>query len=100
MDSEGRGLYDTPPSEKQTPYEDVTTYNNYYEFGVDKSDPARNSKNFKPSPWTVKVEGSMTHRRLKSRRRMKTSRLITTTMNLASINRILPATRKTLSQAH
>ena len=51
------GPYDTPPSEKQTPYEDVTTYNNYYEFGVDKSDPARNSKNFKPSPWTVKVEG-------------------------------------------
>ena len=49
------GPYDT--SEKLTPLEDVTTYNNYYEFGVDKSDPARNSKNFKPTPWTVKVEG-------------------------------------------
>src|SRR5579862_1002937 len=49
------GPYDTV--EKLTPYEDVTTYNNYYEFGVDKSDPARNSKNFKPKPWTVKVEG-------------------------------------------
>jgi sulfoxide reductase catalytic subunit YedY len=49
------GPYDT--SEKPTPYEDITTYNNYYEFGTDKADPARNSKNFKPKPWTVKVEG-------------------------------------------
>ena len=49
------GPYDT--TEKLTPYEDVTTYNNYYEFGVDKGDPAKNSKNFKPMPWTVKVEG-------------------------------------------
>jgi sulfoxide reductase catalytic subunit YedY len=49
------GPYDT--SEKVTPYDDVTTYNNFYEFGTDKSDPARNSKNFKPKPWTVKVEG-------------------------------------------
>ena len=49
------GPYDT--SEKVTPFEDITSYNNYYEFGVDKSDPARNSKNFKPKPWTVKVEG-------------------------------------------
>src|SRR5438094_1577299 len=51
------GPYDTPATEKVTPYEDVTTYNNYYEFGVDKGDPARNSKGFKPMPWTVKVEG-------------------------------------------
>jgi sulfoxide reductase catalytic subunit YedY len=49
------GPYDT--AEKPTPYDDITTYNNYYEFGTDKSDPARNSKNFKPRPWTVKVEG-------------------------------------------
>src|ERR1041385_3167492 len=49
------GPYDT--AEKLTPFEDVTTYNNYYEFGVDKGDPAKNSKNFKPRPWTVKVEG-------------------------------------------
>ena len=38
-------------------WEDVTTYNNYYEFGTDKSDPARNSRDFKPLPWSVKVEG-------------------------------------------
>jgi sulfoxide reductase catalytic subunit YedY len=51
------GAYDVPATEKQTPYEDITTYNNYYEFGIDKSDPAKNSKNFKPKPWTVKVDG-------------------------------------------
>src|SRR5215471_8357044 len=50
-----KGKYDT--TEKPTPYEDVTTYNNYYEFGTGKDDPARNSKNFKPKPWTVKVDG-------------------------------------------
>jgi methionine sulfoxide reductase catalytic subunit len=50
-----KGKYDT--SEKPTPYEDITSYNNYYEFGTGKDDPARNSKNFKPRPWTVKVEG-------------------------------------------
>jgi sulfoxide reductase catalytic subunit YedY len=49
------GPYDT--TEKVTPFDDITSYNNYYEFGIDKGDPARNSKNFKPKPWTVKVEG-------------------------------------------
>ena len=47
--------YDT--TEKVTPFDDITSYNNYYEFGIDKGDPARNSKSFKPKPWTVKVEG-------------------------------------------
>jgi len=40
-----------------TPWEDVTTYNNFYEFGTSKEDPAQNAKNFKTKPWTVKVEG-------------------------------------------
>ena len=40
-----------------TPFEDASSYNNYYEFGTDKSDPKRNSGNFKPRPWTVRVEG-------------------------------------------
>src|SRR5262245_14805511 len=50
-----KGKYDT--LEKATPYEDITTYNNYYEFGTGKDEPAVRSKNFKPKPWTVKVEG-------------------------------------------
>jgi len=40
-----------------TPFEDVTTYNNFYEFGTDKAEPAENSKGFKTKPWTVRVEG-------------------------------------------
>src|SRR4051794_19306915 len=36
-----------------TPYKVVTTFNNFYEFGSDKSDPARNAKQFKPKPWSV-----------------------------------------------
>jgi sulfoxide reductase catalytic subunit YedY len=38
-------------------YEDITTYNNFYEFGTDKSDPAENSSHFKPTPWAVNVAG-------------------------------------------
>ena len=53
--SKPKGKYDT--DEKPTPYEDVTHYNNYYEFGIDKADPAANSGKFKPTPWTVSVEG-------------------------------------------
>src|SRR5579863_5647509 len=37
----------------------VTTYNNFYEFGTDKGDPAKNSKNFVTSPWSVAVEGEV-----------------------------------------
>jgi sulfoxide reductase catalytic subunit YedY len=46
-------------TENQTAFKDVTTYNNYYEFGTDKGDPAKNSKNFQTSPWTVSVEGEV-----------------------------------------
>jgi sulfoxide reductase catalytic subunit YedY len=41
-----------------TPYSAVTTYNNFYEFGSNKSDPARNAKGFRPRPWSVAVEGA------------------------------------------
>jgi sulfoxide reductase catalytic subunit YedY len=40
-----------------TSYEAATTYNNYYEFGTDKSDPAVRAKDFKTQPWTVQVGG-------------------------------------------
>ena len=44
-------------SDAQTPEAKAQSYNNYYEWGTDKSDPARNAKNFKTRPWTVRVEG-------------------------------------------
>ncbi|MEO5761132.1 MAG: protein-methionine-sulfoxide reductase catalytic subunit MsrP [Vicinamibacteria bacterium] len=43
--------------DKPTPFADVTGYNNFYEFGTDKSDPAANSKNFKTTPWSIEVDG-------------------------------------------
>jgi methionine sulfoxide reductase catalytic subunit len=45
--------------EKLTPYQDVTTYNNFYEFGTSKDDPAIHSKLFKTTPWTVSIEGEV-----------------------------------------
>jgi methionine sulfoxide reductase catalytic subunit len=55
------GLTKSPFSttETQTPYNDVTHYNNFYEFGTDKTDPARNALHFQTSPWTVSVEGEV-----------------------------------------
>ena len=43
--------------EKVTDYKDVTTYNNFYEFGTDKGDPAKNAHTLVTRPWTVAVEG-------------------------------------------
>ena len=40
-----------------TSYKDVTSYNNYYEFGTGKEDPARNAQEFRTTPWTVRVDG-------------------------------------------
>src|SRR5215211_2286298 len=40
-------------AEEQTPYKDITTYNNFYEFGTDKADPAANAHRLKTRPWTV-----------------------------------------------
>ena len=55
------GLAKSPfsTSEKQNTLEDVTHYNNFYEFGTDKSDPSKNSRSFQTSPWTVSVEGEV-----------------------------------------
>jgi sulfoxide reductase catalytic subunit YedY len=43
--------------EKLTAYKDASSYNNFYEFGTDKSDPAANAHTLKTSPWTVEIEG-------------------------------------------
>ena len=45
--------------EKPTPYQDASTYNNFYEFGTDKADPARTAGTLKTRPWTVAVEGEV-----------------------------------------
>ncbi len=49
----------TTTGEQLTSFEDITHYNNYYEFGVDKSDPAKNAGVLPTRPWTVKVEGKV-----------------------------------------
>ena len=41
----------------QTPFAKATTYNNYYEFGTDKSEPAKNAHTLRTRPWTVEVSG-------------------------------------------
>ncbi|HEX7422540.1 MAG TPA: protein-methionine-sulfoxide reductase catalytic subunit MsrP [Terriglobales bacterium] len=53
------GLQKSPFSttEKETPYKDVTNYNNFYEFSTDKYGPADLAKNFKTRPWTVTIDG-------------------------------------------
>jgi sulfoxide reductase catalytic subunit YedY len=45
--------------EKLTQYKEITSYNNYYEFGTSKSDPATEANIFKPSPWSVSIEGAV-----------------------------------------
>jgi sulfoxide reductase catalytic subunit YedY len=53
----GRGFY---TNEALTPFSDVTSYNNFYEYGTGKSDPARRAGDFlKTDPWSVKVEGAV-----------------------------------------
>ena len=48
-----------PLDEKKTSYKDVTSYNNFYEFGTDKEEPAVNAHTLKTRPWTVKIEGEV-----------------------------------------
>ena len=53
------GVQESPFSTDETPnsYDDITTYNNYYEFGTGKGDPVMQARNFEPRPWTITVEG-------------------------------------------
>jgi len=52
-----KGPYDT--DEELTPYDDVTTYNNFVEFGPGKDDPSKNARTLRVKPWSVKVEGEV-----------------------------------------
>ena len=49
------GMYST--DEKQNSWEDITTYNNFYEFGTAKDDPAENAHTLKPRPWKITIGG-------------------------------------------
>jgi sulfoxide reductase catalytic subunit YedY len=55
----GRGPASQGQKDELTPYEDVTTYNNFYELGTDKRDPARNGGALKVRPWTVQIDGEV-----------------------------------------
>jgi methionine sulfoxide reductase catalytic subunit len=46
-------------NEEMTTFKDITTYNNYYEFGTDKTDPSDNADTLKTRPWTVAIEGEV-----------------------------------------
>jgi methionine sulfoxide reductase catalytic subunit len=48
-----------PLTEDKTPFESVTTYNNYYELGLSKSEPAERGHLLRPRPWTIQVEGEV-----------------------------------------
>jgi sulfoxide reductase catalytic subunit YedY len=60
------GLQKSPFSttEKETPYKDVTNYNNFYEFSSDKYGPADLAKNFRTRPWTVTIDGLVTKKQV------------------------------------
>jgi sulfoxide reductase catalytic subunit YedY len=45
------------PGESMSTFEQITTYNNFYEFGTGKADPAQNAHTLRPRPWTVAIEG-------------------------------------------
>ncbi|WP_188566896.1 protein-methionine-sulfoxide reductase catalytic subunit MsrP [Undibacterium terreum] len=45
--------------EKKTAYKDATTYNNFYEFGTDKAEPAQNAGTLKTRPWSISIEGEV-----------------------------------------
>jgi sulfoxide reductase catalytic subunit YedY len=49
----------TSSTEKLTSYKDISSYNNYYEFGTGKDDPSENSGKFKTSPWSITIEGEV-----------------------------------------
>ena len=53
------GLLPSTLSTDEAPnsYDDITSYNNYYEFGTGKADPYENAQDFKPRPWTITVDG-------------------------------------------
>ena len=64
LPAEARSLDHRPgpfgTDEKLTAFDDITAYNNFYEFGTGKGDPAARSQHFRPEPWTLAVDGLVT----------------------------------------
>jgi len=61
---QGRALTNVVPGpfgtdEERTPFEDAASYNNFYEFGTGKGDPARNAHTLRPEPWSVEIAGEV-----------------------------------------
>ena len=52
--------------EKLNSYKDITTYNNYYEFGTDKAEPAEYAKKFQTNPWTLTIDGEVATKKVLS----------------------------------
>src|SRR6188768_1509734 len=46
-------------TDKANTWDQITTYNNFYEFGTGKDEPAKNAHTLKPSPWSVAIEGEV-----------------------------------------
>ncbi|QFI53618.1 protein-methionine-sulfoxide reductase catalytic subunit MsrP [Aeromonas simiae] len=62
IENPGKPLKATPASPSTlvpTPESKIISYNNYYEFGTDKSDPARNASTLRTEPWTLRIEGEV-----------------------------------------
>ena len=55
LDNVAKSAFST--SEEANSFEDISTYNNFYEFGLGKNDPVRNAEDFKPRPWSIEVSG-------------------------------------------
>ena len=56
---EGSGGADLTQPERPNSWDEITTYNNFYEFGTGKGDPARHARNFRVTPWSVEIAGDV-----------------------------------------
>ena len=57
--AESSGTDAVRAEDELTPYDKITSYNNFYEFGTDKEDPAKHAHTLRPRPWTVRVDGEV-----------------------------------------
>ena len=77
----GRSRFST--DEAPNSFEDITTYNNYYEFGTGKSDPYENAQDFEPRPWSISVDGQCRKNRHALTSMISSSRSISKSASIA-----------------